>query len=284
MKTTKRNNGKRRYKNKTIKNKIIHTPSLKHLQIGFSLYASKKFEGDKLLEYKKNAEIKSGDHCLLDNSSWFGDLDVAKSYKTNDTQIYKWKIKTPTNLLRINKENEGFINDTFKNTRTQLTPAIILTDIQIGKIKYDHPYINMSPNEKALYEFKFAFGYITVQEQCDFLKMIKFLIENNIIKVGSREGSSILKKLDFKIAYYKAASFIPKKEKYNRLSFYLFDKYAIMNFCKIMYGNKKYKISGVYQKNDSSFWFPNLIVYKMNIQEYILFNPHHNLTYDKQVH
>ena len=64
---------------------------------------------------------------------------------------------------------------------------------------------------------------------------------------------------------------------------YYFDKYAIMNLCKIVYHNKDYNISGVYQKNTKSFWFPDLLVYKMNIQEYILFNPSHNLIYEKQV-
>ena len=53
-----------------------------------------------------------------------------------------------------------------------------------------------------------------------------------------------------------------------------------MNLCKIVYNNRDYKISGVYQKNDTSFWFPDLKVYKMDISEYVLYNPHHNLIYD----
>jgi len=274
-------------KSKTIKNKTMKKtyiqPSLKILKVGYPLYASKKHEGDKLLEYKMNAENKSKDHCLLDNSSWFGDLDVAKSYKTSDTQIYKWKIKTPTYLLNINKENEAFIDDLFNNSKIKLTPTINLTTVQIKKIDYEHKYINMNPNEKALYEFKFAFGYITVKEQYEFLKLVSYLIKNDFIKLDTRDGKSILKKLDFKINYYKLSHLLLKKEKYNRLSFYLFDKYAIMNFCKLVYNKKNYKISGVYQKNDTSFWFPNLVVYKMNIQEYILFNPHHNLLYEKLI-
>lgn len=274
-------------KNKTMKNKSMKKtsiqPSLKILKVGYPLYASKKHEGDKLLEYKMNAEKKTKDHCLLDNSSWFGDLDVAKSYKTSDTQIYKWKIKTPTYLLNINKENEAFIDDLFNNSKIKLIPTINLTTVQIKKIDYEHKYINMNPNEKALYEFKFAFGYITVKEQYEFLKLVSYLIKNDFIKLDTRDGKSILKKLDFKINYYRLSHLLLKKEKYNRLSFYLFDKYAIMNFCKLVYNKKNYKISGVYQKNDTSFWFPNLVVYKMNIQEYILFNPHHNLLYEKLI-
>lgn len=278
-KTYKKN---KRNKNKTIKrnkrNKL--KPSLKYLHIGYPLYASKKHEGDKLLEYKRKMELKTKNHCFLENSSWFGDLNVAKSYKKKDTNIYKWTIKTPTYLLNISHNNEKFIEYIFKNTHKKLVPTIELTDDKISKIKYEHEYINMTNNEKAFYEFKFAFGYITVNEQYEFLKLIQYLIENNIIKINTREETSILTKLKQKINYYNIF-YMSSKQKYNRLSFYYFDKYAIMNLCKIVYGNKNYNISGVYQKNDTSFWFPNMIIYKMNIQEYILFNPSHNLIYDK---
>jgi hypothetical protein len=275
----------RRYKkiyNKTIKHRKIQ-PKLKFLGVEYPLFASKKFEGDKLLEFKKKAEQKSHDHCLLDNSSWFGSLKVAKSYKTSDTKIYEWKIKKPTYLLKINKENENFIKYIFKTTNVKLTPTINLNPKQLKEIDYEHPYINMNNNEKALYEFNFAFGYITVKEQYEFLKLVRYLIKNNYIKMDTREGKSIIKKLDFKINYYNVGSLLPKKEKYNRLSFYYFDKYAIMNLCKIVYNKKDYRISGVYQKDDTSFWFPDLIVYKMDIEEYILFNPHHNLIYDNVI-
>jgi hypothetical protein len=273
---------KNKNKNKTRKKHHMN-PALKYLHIGYPLYASKKHEGDKLLEYKRKMELETGDHCLLENSSWFGDLNVAKSYKKDDTHIYKWSIKKPTNLLKISHNNEKFIDQIFKNTRIKLVPNIILSNSQKSKIKYNHPYINMTNNEKALYEFQFAFGYITIEEQYEFLKLVKYFIENNFITIDTREGSSILKKINYKINYYKVASIVSKKKKYNRLSIYYFDKYAIMNLCKIVYNNKQYNISGVYQKNDTSFWFPDLVVYKMNIQEYILFNPSHNLVYDKLI-
>jgi len=265
--------------NKTKKNLKLE-PKINNLNVGFSLYASKKY-GETLLQFKKESEKKTGDHCLFDNSSWFGNLNVAKSYKTSDTHIYKWKIKTHTRLLRMDKENEAFINYIFLNTNVILKPLIILTKEQIYKIKYNHPYLKMSNNEKALFEFQFAFGYINIEEQYNFLKFLKYLLENNFIEIETREETSILKKIVFKINYYKLSFFNTKKPKYNRLSFYKFDKYAIMNLCNIFYNKKQYKISGVYQKNTTSFWFPDLIVYKMNIEEYILFNPHHNLVYDK---
>lgn len=282
-----RNNNNRNNKHliktkKTKKTKDKNSASVRLLKKGFSLYASKKFEGDKLLEYKRKAELESKDSCLMDNSSWFGDLDVARSYARENTNIYKWKINKPTKLLRINKENVLFLDNLFKNTKIILTPCIQLTKKQLTNIKYTHEYLNMSNNEKALYEFKFAFGYIDIKEQFEFMKLVKYLIENNYIKIDNRSGDSIVTKLNYKINYYRVSHLISSKKMNNRLSIYLFDKYAIMNFCKLLRENK-INISGVYQKNDTSFWFPDFIVYKMNIQEYILFNPHKNLTYEKMV-
>jgi hypothetical protein len=140
----------------------------------------------------------------------------------------------------------------------------------------------MSLNEKALFEFKFCFGYINLKEQYNFLKLLKYLIKNNFIKLFTRNNKSILRKINLKMNYYILSYFFRKKNKFNRLSFYIFDKHSIMNFCRLV-NNKTYNIHGVYQKNDTSFWFPNTIFYKMNIEEYILFNPHRNLVYDKLI-
>ena len=274
----------RRNKFATNKTRKIYSikPSFRVLKKGYPLYASKQYEGSTILEYNKNQEIKYHNKCLMQNSSWFGDLIVAKSYKTKDTHIYRWKTKKETKLLNINSQNESFINNIFKNTNAKLIPTINLTKEQINKIKYEHSYLNMSPNEKALYEFKFCFGFITVDEQYEFMNLIKYLIENKFIEIKRRDGGSILNKIKIKINYYMVASILGKKEKNNRLSFYDFDKHAIMNLCKIV-NNKRYNISGVYQKNNKSFWFPNFIVYKMDIQEFILFNPQDNLVYDKLI-
>ena len=279
---TKRSNHVKTKNNTTKKTYTIVQPSLKSLKIGYPLYASKLYEGSTILEYNRNEELKYHDKCLMQNSSWFGDLNVAKSYKTQNTHIYKWKVNKITNLLNINSLNNTFVNGIFKKTKIKLTPAIKLTDAQFNKIEYIHPYLNMSPNEKALYEFKFCFGFITVEEQYQFMKFVKYLIDHNFVDIKTRNGESILKKMTIKLGYYKITSLLKKKKKLNRLSFYSFDKHAIMNLCKIV-NNNKYNISGVYQTNDTSFWFPNLLVYKMNIQEYILFNPYHNLEYDKLI-
>jgi hypothetical protein len=254
-------------------------PIVKTLNVGYPLYASKQYEGSTILDYNREEERKYHDKCLMQNSSWFGDLDVAKSYKTKKTHIYRWNIDKPTYLLTTTKSNKSFIERIFKKTYQKLIPTIQITQQQLKNIEKNHPYLRMSNNEKALYEFNFCFGYLTVKEQYEFMKLIKYLLENKFIEIKTREGDSILKKIKLKIYYYTVASVFGKKEIFNRLSFYDFDKHAIMNLCKIV-NNSKFKISGVYQKNDTSFWFPDFKVYKMNIQEYILFNPQDNLVYD----
>lgn len=119
------------------------------------------------------------------------------------------------------------------------------------KINNNHPYLTMTENEKAWFEFQFAFGYITLKQQYDFLQLIYYLLENDFINLTTREGTSIIKKIKRKMLYYHLFLRIlhySHKQKYNRLSFYSFDKHAVMNLCKILSHNKNENniISGLY--------------------------------------
>lgn len=279
--TTKRH---KNIKNKTIKKSYLK-PSIKILKSGYSIYAAKSFDGEAILKYTMEQEKKSKDSCLYTNISWFGDLKQAKIYHTSDTKIYKWLIKKPTNLLIMNKNNKLFFKNCFQNFKGELNTSINLTSEQIITAKnllkdesIDLSYLNMKKNERAYFEFAFAYGYITLEQQYQFMKLMKFLIENDIIDIKKRDGSSIINKLKLKINYYYFFNKFNKQEKYNRLSLYSFDKDALTNLCKIV--PKQYKIDGVFQPDAKSFWFPDLKVYKMDIKEYVLYNPHHNLIYD----
>jgi hypothetical protein len=269
----------KRYHNKTKKHKKITCCKLKVLNKNYKLYASKIFEGAKILQYNRNQEKIHNDTCLMENISWFGDLEVAKSYKTKDTRIYRWKTKKLVNLLDITMKNNRFLENLFEKTKAKLIPTIKITN---KLVDYKHPYLNMRNNEKALFEFKFCFGFLTLQEQYLFMKFIKYLIENKIYDMKRRNGESILTKLNIKIKYYELGKYFTSTHTMNRLSFYDLDKHALMNLCKCLY-DMNLDIAGVYQKNTHSFWFPDFILYKMNIEEYILFNPHHNLVYDKVI-
>jgi hypothetical protein len=284
MKSQKQNNRKKQSKTKkNQKTRKIRekSPSLKVLPKDSSLYASKRYSGEEVLKYTETNEKKAHDACLLDNLSWFGNnYQVAKSYQTQETKIYEWKIKKNTRLLRMDKANDSFFFSLFLSSQQSLIPTLSISKQQEKKISYQHPYLKMNNNQKAYYDFCFAFGYMTLEQQFEFMKWIKYLIENKILDIKTRTGTSILRKLRIKINYYRVASLNQKQQKYNRLSFYDFDRHSLLNLCKLVHSQD---MAGIYQSNDPSFWFPDLIVYKMNIEEIVLFGPHHDLIYDKEI-
>ena len=258
--------------------------SVRILPLKFKLYASKSYDGNAILEHSRKLENQYHKKCIPDNLTWLGSYSVAKSYERKDTNIYEWEIKTPTRLIVMNKKNEKYFKRLFLNTTQPVTPLITLSNVNMktilklaDKVDFSHPYFTMSISERAWHEFAFAYGYLSLKEQYDFLLLIKFLVSNKFITINMRDGTSILSKIDRDIYYYNTVNILPykHKEKYNRISFYQFDISALTNLCRVLPKN----ISGVYQPNTNSFWFPDLVVYQMNIEEYVLFNPHHNLTY-----
>ena len=280
--------GTRKYKKQSNINnktkKMRPHANIIRLQPNFSLYASKPYAGDKMLEHQMAEETRTHDKCFVDNVSWFGKKEVAQHYKTSTNPIYLWKTIRPMKLIRISQGNDGVFRNLFMRHQGKLIPRIQLTLAQTNKIKriapesLDLSYLDLPLNEKALYEFNFVFGYSTVHEQYHFLNFLQFLMEHHFLQIKARGSIQISHKIALKIKYYQLNYLLPKKEKYNRLSLYELDKYAVSNACRLLPG-----IDGLYQKNGASFWFPDLIVYKMNIQEYILFRPHRVLKYIKPI-
>ena len=189
MKTLKQNT--KNINKKTIQNRKsrknrkskVEKPSLKILPKDSSLYASKRYSGEEVLKYTETNEKKAHDECLLDNLSWFGNYQVAKSYQTQETKIYEWKIKKTTHLLRMNKANDSFFRSLFLISKRQLIPTLKITEQQQKKISYQHPYVKMNNNQRAYYDFCFAFGYMTLEQQYEFMKFIQYLIENKIVDI-----------------------------------------------------------------------------------------------------
>jgi hypothetical protein len=285
MKKKSVSNKTKKRRNTTVRQKS--DISVRILPLKFKLYASKSYDGNAILEHSRKLEQQYKRKCIPDNLTWLGSYSVAKSYERKDTNIYEWEIKTPTRLIVMNKKNETYFKKLFLNTTQHVIPLITVSHVSLktilklaDKVAFSHPYFTMSIHERAWHEFAFAYGYLSLKEQYEFILLIKFLLTNNFITITMRDGTSIISKIDRDIYYYSMLHSLPYKhrEKYNRISFYQFDISALTNLCRVLPKN----ISGVYQPNVNSFWFPNLGIYQMNIEEYVLFNPHHNLTYIRQ--
>jgi hypothetical protein len=262
-------------KNKTRKNKETQNPDVKILQKGDSLYGAKnKSLGLKILDYTRSQEIKKHRHCIYENISWFAGLEQAKHYKGKNDEIFDWSIRKQLKLITITEKNNTFFKNLFLKTKKNISPFIKISKEHNSKIDYDHPFLKMSNKEQALYEFGFIFGYISLKEQYEFLLLIKHLIKNNYINILSRHNTSLLPKINKKINFYKLYPF-GKKNNLNRISIYDINKQSVLNLCVMLYD--KYGIDGVYQPNTNSYWYPDLIVYHMNIEEFILFSPHTEL-------
>jgi hypothetical protein len=277
MTFTGKNKSKNRNKNKTRKNKVL-LADIKTLEKGSSIYGAKnKNMGYNILDYTRSNEIKKKTHCIYENISWFAGLEQAKHYKGKEDEIFRWNVNKTLNLIKITERNRSFLKTAFLNTRKKIKPVVNISKDSLKKIEYEHKFLNMTNNERALYEFNFIFGYLTLKEQYDFLLFIKYLIKNNIIDILSRHETSLLPQIDKKINFYKLYPF-GKKENLNRVSLYEINKRSLLNLCAVL--NRKHNIDGVYQPNTNSYWYPDLIVYHMNIEEYILFSPHTELKND----
>jgi len=264
--------------NKTQKKRTSKIPEIKLLPKDFIIYGAKNKDlGGKILEYTKSNEEKKHKHCVYDNISWFAGLEQAKHYKGKNDLIFKWKVNKPLKMIKITERNEKFFQKLFLNTKQNITPTLNIKTSDISKINYKHPFLNMNNKERSLYEFNFIFGYLNLKEQYEFLLLIKYLINNNFIEILSRHNTNLIPKINKKINFYNLYPF-GKKNKLNRISLYEINKQALLNLCKIMYN--KYKFDGVYQPNTNSYWYPDLIVYHMNIEEFILFSPHTELVND----
>lgn len=282
-------------KSKTLKKRHHHTPETKTIPPNKSLYASKTYKGDTILEHAEKQEEKTHDHCLKDNITWLSNFTVAKIYKNESNHLYKWKVNKPTELVKTTPKNEAFFEQVFRNATHELKPFLKSSSKvhKVHKVHKEHKYFKMTPNEKALYEFKFVFGYLTLEEQYEFLSLLNEVHKNvqNEVQNKNLNQTAILAA----ITYYRIQNLSSKilksnnstpKQKYNRISFYELDKHVANNLCKALQTTsqpthpKLQKIEGIYQSYKlKSFWYPSFLKYSKNLEEYILFNPQHELSY-----
>ena len=264
--------------NKTKKKKIIlelqSASIIKTLPVGFKLYSAKKYKSQEIIDFVKKNRQQKKQVCLIDNLSWLTTKKGSIRYKLyHPTYIMsEWMVKVPTNLLKINHDSYSFLKNLYMNSTIRLQSFLSLKDDAIENIKmknaHTNPYLFMNHKERCFYEFQFIFGFISVQEQLQFLHFIKECITQGFLK-----DNTLKKKIDNRIILYNFSDLVFYKNKINRLPMYFFDKVVVLNLCKLLNKNSQFstQISGIYFYNKKSYFD------YLNLEEYILFNLDENV-------
>jgi len=265
--------------NKTKKKKIMlelqpMSNIIKTLPVGFKLYSAKKYKSQEIIDFVKKNRQQKKQVCLIDNLSWLTTKkDAIRFNLQHPTYIQnKWIVKVPTNLLKINHDSYSFLKNLYMNSTIRLQSFLSLEENAIEKMKmknaHTNPYLFMNHKERCFYEFQFIFGFISVQEQLQFLHFIKECITKGFLK-----DNTLKKKVDNRIILYNFSDLVFYKNKINRLPMYFFDKVVVLNLCKLLNKNSQFstQISGIYFYNKKSYFD------YLNLEEYILFNLDENV-------
>ena len=272
MKSLKKKNRNNTTRKKRRQDLQPHT-GVKILPKGYKLYGSKSHSGDEILEYTKQNSVRQGKPCISENISWFGDYARARFehnlyfLKGNFNQkMNTWTLSKSAKLMVISSNNQSFFERLYTTSNLKLETCLSISKEEWIK-KYDHPYLSMTKNERALHEFKFIYGYLSLKEQYDFLLFLRFLINHNMLP---HKNMILLKHIDLIIQYYRLRK---SNSKNNHLGVYSFEKIILKNVCRLFHENGYSNISGIFVPQQKSFWIPfsNFI---NNVEEIVLFNPH----------
>jgi hypothetical protein len=263
--------------------KASNVPVFRVLPEGFPLYASKHRDiGSLILEYTRENQKRTGEMCLLDNLSWFADLKQAVQYVGNKTRIFRWKAKVPIKLLSIIPQNKKYFERLFQQTPKAKFYTLNIIPSRMSEEYLSHPYFSMTLNEQALFLFQFAFGYLPLEEQADFIELLYDLIKSDAIDIRGRRGGSIMPNVTTLRHYYQTGEDKYRSYPLNRVSFYEIDRMAVLNLC--MTSKHKNIFDGIFVPKQKSFWFSNTEKDRpMDLLEYAFFRPHEKLLFEGEL-
>ena len=257
-------------------------PVLCVLSKGFPLYASKHRDiGSLILDYTRDNQNRTGEMCLLDNLTWFADLKQAVQYVGNKTRIFKWKAKHPIKLLSVSPKNKKYFERLFRQTPRAKFYTLNVIPSKIPEEHLSHPYFSMKSNEQALFLFQFAFGYLKIDEQAEFIELIHDLINAEAVDLRGRKGGSIMPNVTTLRKYYQTGEDKYRNYPLNRVSFYEVDRMAVLNLCMVA---RNPVFDGIFVPQQKSFWFSNTEKERpMDLLEYAFFRPHEKLTFEGEL-
>ncbi len=209
---------------------------------------SNLYNRDSIFDYKIFLRDDDSQNCNY--MAWFAlSRDKADYYhkKASDTTIYTYRILRPIKLFIVNTSNnlDFFIITLMKKLKTnsQDFKCILSTPIpEKYRDKFqNYEYPRLTLKDRIIYEYGFAFGFLTTDRQLEFLKFILKLQEYNIIpplnKIFGKniflDDSLILRNLRNVINFKQYI--LPESEvlKGQRFSIYAIDCNVLNNLCML---------------------------------------------------
>lgn len=248
---------------------------VKILKINTNIYkAIGQDIGPIITDYSKKIGKKK---CNYKTITWFGKLNVAKKYKTKSNKIYRYNTIKNTRLLQIDSHNKQIIKDKILNYRYPSKYEVLYRGNKLKK--YDHPYLDMDTRNRCLYEIFFAYGFMTLDEQYEFINLILYLIDTKKSSIKHPKSATYTKALYntprayvlfFVKFWHKIAGKLGTK-KYNKINIYEINKHSAYNIC-LAFND----IDGIFYPNKESSWYPFSMIPTF---EYIIFKPHLTIKY-----
>lgn len=201
--------------------------------------------------------------------SWFALTKEKADY-------YKEKSSSATVYEYTTKKGVDFLVTNFENSSIEVSKKMTKIPNKSIKVLYRGLYKNLSPYEKkhfqsydymqmtiaerAIYEYKFAFGHLDKKEQRKFIKLVLKLQEYKLIDTTRKmHGTNIFKgenKYLFKIAraWIRISGKLDKEKQFgNRFSLYIIDINIVNNLCLLFP-----KLNGYVYLHQKSIWHPKM--------------------------
>jgi len=213
-------------------------PSFTKVTRGKIYYGAKPYSTEDLLKYNEDNRTPM---CNMKTISWFSSKNIASKY-LSEKRVYlnKFVASAGCRLLNLSLKNEKFINCIFEAFEGKLSDPFAFVQPSGILFDYKHSYTNLTNNQKALYAFKFVFGFHSVSEQSSFM--------NYLITTG---GFHFLK---YTPRVLKQLNINSNEDKMNPFSDYESNLICLYNLCKCLKQSGYDDVEGVSIRATGLMW------------------------------
>lgn len=214
--------------------------------------------------------------------SWFAlSFKKAEYYrkKSKKATVHAYEVKRNVNLMIAN--NDWNLKMFSYYARKKASSLVVLTEVHLNQIPMAvqnrfqaYSYLRMTRHERAVHEYKFAFGFLYPAEQLEFIKLVFKLQEYGIIspltQMSDKQSLFLSNKWALRgiRAYYNVIRRLSKyknKKDGQRFSIYDIDKNVTYNMCVALPND----VNGYVYVHQPSIWHAKMT----DTSEITIFNP-----------